>query len=133
MAVATIPNAGMAKMLERMQDDCRLVLFTDPTTVDKDTVFGDLSEATFSGYAAIDPIPWGTITTDPTDGASDEAPDLTFTRTSTGSPETVRGWGIVTNDDDTLLACAILAVAKVFENAGDALIVNLSEIHDDLP
>jgi hypothetical protein len=79
----------------------------------------DFTEATFAGYAPVEIIAanWGMTPGNPTVALYNQP--ATFTRSSTGSPQTVRGYYVTRTSDDDLIYHEYFATAAVVELDGD--------------
>lgn len=132
MPVAIIPDEGMALCLSKIEQSLKVRLYTDAVTIDKDSVYADLAtEASFPGYAEAT-VSWGTITVDGvTFIAENVATAITFERTSTGSPQTVKVWALVDPVNHVIIA-ARNPGDQVFTNAGDKFVLTLSGFLGDL-
>lgn len=86
-----VPNAGETTVLNGMNGATwKIILFTNNVTPSETTVVGDLTEATASGYSAIELTSnTGTVATDGSDNTSLEFPQQTFSFTAA---ETVYGY-----------------------------------------
>jgi len=102
-----------------------IALVTDPLVIDLDTVWGDLTEATFPGYTP-QTLSWDSPAING-DGDAQMNPDDTysFERTSTGTPETVYHAVLYQDDSGTkfLYDWITFSVPLVFQYAGDAITI----------
>jgi hypothetical protein len=105
----------------------RIRLFANNVTVDASTVIGDLTEATFPGYAYIltTAVGFPTPTINGSDQAETDGPTMTWTCTSTpGSPETVYGLYVTSTDsfsNPKLIFAVNFAVPQTITTTGDAV------------
>jgi hypothetical protein len=103
-----------------------LRLFTSPTTVSDSTVIGSMTEATFTGYAgvALTESSWATAVTSGGVASSTYGAAVTFTRSATGTGQTVYGWYITDAGNTKLYASALFANGPyTLANNGDSVTV----------
>ncbi len=103
-----------------------LRLFTAPTTVSQTRVIGDFTEATFAGYAgaALTTTTWATATLNGHVAESTYGANVTFTRSTTGAPQSIYGWYITDPAKVWLFACALFASGPfTVTNSGDSITV----------
>lgn len=101
-----------------------LHLYKNPrgTPVLTDTI-SDYSECTFAGYAPVALVAWGTAYTNAIfQGQIDETLRI-FTRTTTGSPETVYGYYITDASGNLVMVQEGNPLGTVLTNAGDGYAV----------
>lgn len=117
MAIIT-PNEGERNILGRClaqvvlyQMDCRL--FKSNTTPTATTVWGDLTECDFSGYAAV-AVSWLTVTTNGAGRAEAQGNGCLFQRDGTdpGTDNTAYGWCLTSLNSAEGNAIQILAIEK---------------------
>lgn len=98
------PNEGLPALLDYMlKDDVsgvgpwELILWTNDITPDQDTEYGDLTEATFTGYSSVTVTreDWTAAVID-SDVAVSTWGETPTTWTNTGSEQTVYGYAMVT-------------------------------------
>jgi len=98
----------------------RLRLFQNNATVDEDTVIGDLTEATFSGYIEATPT-FGGAAINGNDNAQADGSSETFTHSGGGTNNTIYGWYLVDNGSGDLVWAEKYG-APVSMNAGGLFI-----------
>lgn len=111
---AYFPNVGRKLTLDIVLNSTRhpkLRLFKNDVTLAPTLVVGGLTEADFPGYAEIDLAALSAAAIDGTGKGFKEILANTFTRSSTGSPQTIYGWHIVI---DNLSAVAELFILRKF-------------------
>lgn len=116
-----IPNAAEEAFLDLiLATNYTLKLFSSDTTPTEATVAGDLTEATFTGYAAINLTggSWTTTQGDPTTGTYAQQ---TFTRSSTGVAQSIYGYYVVTTTGGLLRWVERFENAVVMELINDAI------------
>jgi hypothetical protein len=94
--------AILGQLLRNPDIDAEIGLFTNIITIALDTVLGDLTEATFSGYARIasSSLTWPGPTTNMDSEAESDGPLLTFEADADpGSPIDVTGIFVTIKDD----------------------------------
>lgn len=97
-------------------DGAELVLFTNSPDIDKDTVAGDLTAPTFTGYAAAALTFAEVVDSDGRKLAS--AGPITFSATNaTNLPLTIRGAGVLNGGGD--LICAGMFTTPIIMTAAD--------------
>jgi hypothetical protein len=103
-----------------------LRLFTAPTSVSQPNVLGDFTEATFAGYSPptlIGPT-WAVATLTAHVASSTYGANVTFTRSTTGAPQSIFGWFLTDAAKTKLYACALFASGPfTVTNAGDSITV----------
>lgn len=100
----------LAFLLRNAEIDAQIGLFTDILTETDTTVFSDLTEATFPGYARINTrdVIWPDPAINGDAEAETDGPTMTWEATSDpGSPEDVTGI-FVTIKDDEAVECLFL-------------------------
>lgn len=83
------------KAANGLLDDCTLRLYTDGPTPNTAQLWTEFTEATFDGYAAINPLVWSANAWE--DGYAQVVsldPPPVFTATNATTPEDVKGWAI---------------------------------------
>lgn len=85
----------------------KAILFTNPITPSGTTVLADLTEATFTGYAAVATGTWKPSGIDPDGNLSVQAPTLQFMATDTDVQETVYGAAITNTGKTELFAVEV--------------------------
>lgn len=101
--------------------DLQLRLFKSNTTPDESTVVGDLTEATFTGYAVITltGANWTTAAGDPATGSYAEQ---TFTSSADQTPESIYGYYLTRVTDGDLIAAERFSNGPyVIANNGDTI------------
>lgn len=86
------------------------------------TVYADLSEATFTGYAQSATIVWGALVNESDGSPSSEAPSHLFRCTAGGTPNSIQSFGItdgVVAPGTGIIASAAIAPPIPIVNAGD--------------
>lgn len=99
----------------------QLRLFKSNTTPGETTVVGDLTEATFTGYAAITltGASWSTAAGDPATGSYAEQ---TFTSNADQTPESIYGYYLTRETDGDLIAAERFSNGPyVIANNGDTI------------
>lgn len=109
-------------------DGAVMMLWTNPgLTPNENTVYADLTAATFTGYAASAPLTFGTPYLDGETGQWAVAADPVEFRSTSGSPfvgDTVRGYAIyVTGSPNVLRVCEAFEESVVFGSADKVLVV----------
>lgn len=100
-------------------------LFTNAITVNDGTVFTDLTEATFPGYARqpLTALVWPDPTINPDGEAESDGPTITWEATSApGSPQDVTGIFVTIDDPDeteNLFLCYVFPDPVTITDAGD--------------
>jgi hypothetical protein len=85
-----------------------LILFVNQVTPTKETVIGDLVEATFNGYAEVEELVFGTPYQNVNGQAQMNAPSVDFVSTDGVIQETVFGWALVNAAKTALYYCELL-------------------------
>lgn len=99
-------------------EELRLKLFTNDITPDEDTVTGDLTEATFTGYASVLLSDW-TLT-----DASAVNAQVDFVSTADQTAQSLYGYYIVrSTSNELILARRFTGGPYTMANNGDALAV----------
>lgn len=117
----------LGNLLASFNAPATIRLFNNNVTVVAGTVIGDLTEATFTGYAgkAISSVAFPTPTINGSDQAESDGPTMTWTCTSTpGSPETIYGLYVTFTDqfsNPKLLFAANFAAPEVITTSGDSI------------
>jgi len=102
-----------------------LRLFTAPTTVSKTRVFGDFTQATFTGYAGVvlATATWATAAVTANVAAATYGANVVFTK-GVGAAQTIYGWYLTDAGNTKLYACALFASGPyTVTNPGDAITV----------
>jgi len=125
--VAT-PSASLADLAALIADvpysTAKVHLYSNDYTPDKDTVIGDLTETTFSGYAAAS-LTWGTAFLDGQKVACSSAGQKAFTKSGATS-DNVYGAYITDVAGTGLLRAARLPDAPAFMDVdGSVLLITL--------
>ena len=102
------PNVGEVYATQALKDTLdagvvKVKLFTNDVTLNADTVHGDFTVATFTGYSGMH-ISFGAVNTDANDKAYIQGTQATFTNTATSSGNTIYGWFIDVDDVDLVFA-----------------------------
>jgi hypothetical protein len=100
----------------------RLRLFKAKTgTIDKTSTIGQLTENDFAGYANITLVgaSWASPTLAANVATSLYGGTTTFTRSSTGTAQSILGWYITDSGNTLLHAVCLLGTAVVLTNSGD--------------
>jgi hypothetical protein len=92
-------------------------------TVTPETALGGLTEATFTGYAAVASVAFGTPGNGPNGSAEMFAPSVTFTCTGGTPNQTVYGWYLTDSGATTLYLYVPLAVPVQITTTGDQVTV----------
>lgn len=82
---------------------CQLVLFTNPIAYDPNTTLADLTLATFSGYAAVTGITFGTAYIGVDGFVHVTAPSQQFSASASPNAETIYGWALLNTAGTTLI------------------------------
>lgn len=103
----------------------------NPGPADADLVIGDLTEATFPGYAQVDITTptWPAPTTNLSNEAESDGPTITFTASAGGGlPQTCYGVYVALNDGagEFLFAFGRFSPGKTVTNPGDTITVKLN-------
>jgi len=122
-----IVNEGELKICNVLKSGLgiqKIILFQNNITVDEDTVFGDLTEATFSGYMSVTPT-WGTPAIDGAGKASMTATPVVFAHNGGGTSNTIFGYAWVDASvmDPKIIAANTLATPKSMSVLGDSLTI----------
>lgn len=106
---------------------CDVHLFINNVTVTPNLILGDLTEATFTGYALQNIAAPAAPVNDPTYGGfSTFLPSNVFTCTAApGTPQTVYGWYLL-DAAGALIAAGNLPTPIVINDAGDAVPVQVT-------
>lgn len=103
---AQVPREGRLAEMEKLRTELltgsRVVLFSNNLTPDRDTIFADLVEPAFTGYAPETPGSWSAVVETADHHYQTTAATVTFTNES-GSGQDVYGYGLVSADDELLL------------------------------
>lgn len=104
----------------------KVILFTAPNVITPDVALGDLTLATFTGYAPSAAVVWGTVFRDDEGLARAVGSLVQFTSTDGAVQETIVGWGLTNGAGSALLYAQLLDV-PVPINRGDQAIVIVPE------
>lgn len=100
-----------------------LLLFQNEIAINANTVFADLTEADFDGYARPAALAFGASFQGATDDWEINAPSVQFVASGGTTPNTIYGWAIVTAAGDTLLLAERLPVPVPVIATNDGLTV----------
>lgn len=100
-----------------------LILITGPTSISKDTVFADVTEATFDGYAAVAAQAFSPAYVAPGGAIQISAPSVLFTDTGNVTPNTVTGWALVDAGKTTLYYVEKFDTSIVMDGTGEGFLV----------
>lgn len=123
-----IPNEGELQLCARIKASGtqKMILFKNNLTPVPGTVFANLTEANFSGYAS-GPVTWGTPFTDGAGKAVMIGTTITFTHNGGGTPNDIYGYAILTQDITLawFIICAerLSSPPKVMTNNGDSITI----------
>jgi hypothetical protein len=104
----------------------QLRLFKSNTTVSKSTVLGDLTECDFPGYSAasLNQSNWAAATVSAHVASSEYSSNVEFTRSSTGSAQSVYGAYITNAGNTELWGCSTFSDGPyVLDTAGQKVLV----------
>jgi len=104
-------------------DGAKIKLFQNDLVPSPTTVIGDLTVASFAGYAAQD-ADWGTVYNMPDGGAGVVSPTDPFVATGVGLPQTIYGFYFTDTAGTALLGVRRLAEPQTVNVAGDAVQIN---------
>jgi hypothetical protein len=106
----------------------RLRLWVNDIVITNATVDADLLEATFDGYSEVS-LPFGdwafSLVSSDKAQALHALDPFTFTRTVTGSPQTIYGWNLFWEDNALSVFAARLDTPRVMASAGDQTTITL--------
>lgn len=102
-----------------------LVLFTASPPLNVDTKLSDLTLATFTGYAAVTALAFGTPYIDVNGMSVIVAPSEDFISTADTPSETITGWALVDSGLTTLYYAEVLDTPVPITQAGDGLTVDV--------
>lgn len=116
-------SLAMAGGHPALGSDTTLRLFKNNVTLVRGTVIGDLTQSTYSGYAAV-------ALSSPSDGGIDANnwdtwswALATFQQTGASSTETAYGYYVTDDADTTLLWGENFTTPQVFTNSGDGFTI----------
>jgi len=115
-------QAALTKLLGAWLADLRVFLYTAKGGVAGSRGWADMTEATFTGYAAQGYAGAGPAM-DGNANAQYSGTTLTFTRGAGAGTETILGWGVVTADHSILLGIQDLPTPVVINTAGQTITV----------
>lgn len=122
-----IPNEGQIRALNDIKASTLLCkLFTNNLTFGVGTVIGDLTEATFSGYAAVT-LSFGTVATNGSGQAEMVSATATFTRAVGATSNSVYGWYLVDSFNTKLVALDnVTSAPKSMTTVGDTITITFT-------
>lgn len=138
MSVLVHPTEGRLFVLNRWSPgglDLWVILFKTNITVDANTVFSDLVEADFSGYARSHPT-WSSPANDGSGNAESHPSAITFSHDGGGTSNTI--YGLAVCPDSAGLANTILCAYKFpspisMSTAADSIIFTPKVIQGQFP
>lgn len=106
-------------------------LVTNGDVLDKDSVVGDLAEATFGGYAEVAAIGWTTGLVDENGNTNALTGQVVFTADVTlAGSETINGIVLLDTAKANILGFVVIDPAVVIDNVGDYVAGSLRFIPD---
>src|SRR5688572_32940844 len=125
MSTLVVPNASENHLNDMLvagaSTTLRVRLFQSNTTPSQSTVIGDLTEATFSGYAAVTPS-FGASATASNKGTITDSAARDFTHNGGGTSNTIYGYYVTyESGGSTLLWAERFDIAQTLANNGDKI------------
>ncbi len=121
--VTDVLNAWLGISTSKMATG-KVRLFSTSVALSDSTVIGDLTEATFPGYAAVALTggSWNAVTVTSHVASTSLTSPASFVYGTPGSPQTIYGAYITDSGNTTLLACWTFASGPyTVQNAGDTI------------
>lgn len=127
---ATIPTEGRLewdKYARDVQSSWRVMLFSNNVAISSATVYSDMAEATYSGYARQTPS-FGALALNGASAASMVAGALTFSHNGGGTSNTIYGWALIDSVDNKVLAIDnVPSAPKTMAASGDTITVTFTQ------
>lgn len=120
------------KAADGILEEPTLILFTNsPSEENPAYAVGSLTEPTFTGYAAVTALAFGTPYKDDDGKWRMNAPSHDFIRTGGVVDDTIRGWAIVKADKTKLYALHVFPESVLLDAVGEGLTVIPSVTYPD--
>lgn len=125
-----VPDVGEVVLLEMLRSGvpltaCSCYLFQNNMTPDQNTVLADLTQATFSGYAA-SVCNFGAATIVSHKGKIVGTAPLTFTHNGGGTANTIYGYYVKITTTSDLIYVERFSASQLMTNNGDQIGITLS-------
>lgn len=120
-----VPDEGEVSLLDMLVDgdgfsSVRIRLYKNNLTPDEDTVYGDMTECDFSGYAQVTPS-FGAASVVSHKGKIVDSAARNFTHNGGGTSNTVYGYYVVDSTGTRLLWVERFASPITMANSGDQI------------